>query len=393
MARSPHVIVVGSGVVGAASAYYLAAAGANVTVVDRGDLGGGTSSRCDGNVLLIDKDTGFDSVLGAKSQELLHDLQARLGPMEYRRPGSYLVLGGEDEVEPAKAWVEQHRAEGHPFAYLDRDAIHRALHDVAPDVPGGVYCASDATLNPLLYVAELLAASREMGAHLLPRTPVEEVLVGSSRVRGVRLATGEELTADAVVVAAGVWSPSLVADLGIHLPIRPRKGTLLVSARGRLFGHVKVMEFGYLMTKFGKERQASPEENAYGIALVYEPTASGNFLLGSSREFVGYDTTPDAHVVRLIARRAMRFYPEMREASIIRSYAGLRPWTPDHLPVVSRTSVEGLVLAAGHEGDGIGLAAVSGALVRDLVLDLPPVVDPTPLDVARFAKTDKEGAL
>jgi glycine/D-amino acid oxidase-like deaminating enzyme len=209
----------------------------------------------------------------------------------------------------------------------------------------------------------------------------------------VRLGDGTRLEADAVVLAAGVWTPALVRELGVRLPIRPRKGHLVVAARGHRFGSVKVMEFGYLATKFGRQRAADPEAERYGVALVYEPTMSGNFLLGSSREFVGFDTTPDMAVARAIVRRALRFYPTMRNASALRVYAGLRPWTPDHRPVIGPVdAVPGLVVAAGHEGDGVGLSAVTGALVRDVLHERGPLVDLDPLRWDRFAGVGWEEA-
>ncbi len=384
MSASVRVIVVGAGVIGAATAYYLQTAGAEVTLFDRADVGGGTSSRSDGNVLAIDKEPGYDGVLALRSQELLAQLADDLGPFEYRAPGSYLVLDSEDELDPARSWVEQERAFGLPIRFLDRRAIHAELPDLADDVPGGLYCASDATLNPLLYTRRLIGAARERGARVRPHTPVT-LKLEDGRVSGVDTLSGERCEADVTVVAAGVWTPVLTHPLSLLVPIRPRKGTLLVGARGPLHGTAKVMEFGYLMAKFGRTRSVPEEFERYGVALVYEPTASQNFLLGSSREFVGEDVTPKEPVMSLIARRALRFYPGMAHSLFIRAYAGLRPWTPDHFPLVGPVKgVPGLMLAAGHEGDGIGLAAVTGRLVADLVLHRAPVVDPGPLDPGRF---------
>lgn len=380
-----RVIVVGAGVIGAAVTRALTAAGVRVLLLDRGAIGSGTSSRCDGNVLAIDKNPGYDARMTLLSQELLHDLARDLGEIEYRRPGSYLVCDNEEEVEPARRWVDENRASGLPFTFLDHDRLHARLPDLAEDVPAGLFCASDATLNPLLYVARMVAWARERGAAVRTHTPVSRIGPENDGTPWVETEAGERLLADAVVVAAGVWTPALLAPLGFDLPIRPRKGTLLVSARGRRFGDVKVMEFGYLMSKFGQARRATAEMERYGVALVYEPTTSGNFLLGSSREFLGQDTAVAQAVVRAIAGRAVRFYPDMARATLIRAYAGLRPWTPDHLPIVSALPGHGgLFAAAGHEGDGIGLAAVTGALVADLVLGRPPRIDPGPLAIARF---------
>jgi glycine/D-amino acid oxidase-like deaminating enzyme len=380
-----RVVIVGAGVIGAACAHYLSQTGVQVTLVDRGDVGGGTSSRGDGNVLAIDKDPGFDSQMARVSQELLHILAQDIGPVEYRRPGSYLVLDNGDEIEPAKAWVAAQQEAGLPFAYLDGAAIHHHLPDLAEDVPGGLYCASDSTLNPLLYTQELARSARSRGAVMRTHQPVAALETDGGAISGVRLQSGEVIACDVAVVAAGVWTPPMLAPLGVSIPVQPRKGQILVSGKGPLFGNVKVMEFGYLMSKFGHERRAPQEALDHGVALVYEPTLSHNFLLGSSREFGTWDTTPDDTVNRIIARRALRFYPAMQGALIMRSYAGLRPWTPDHFPVVSWIdAVPGLLVAAGHEGDGIGLAAVTGRLVADLIADCEPIVDPAPLRWDRF---------
>lgn len=387
-----RVTVIGGGVIGAATAFYLTEAGASVTLVDAGAIGGGTSSRCDGNVLAIDKNPGYDGQLALRSQALLSRLSEVLGDMEYRSPGSYLVCDTKEEVGPAEDWVRQQSAVGLPFRFLERSEIHAALPDLADDIPAGLYCASDATLNPLLYVQKLCAWSAEHGARVLPYTPVAGIQVSGGRTTGVELQNGETVPADAVVVASGIWTPALLGTVGVDAPIRPRKGHLLVSAKGPRFGDIKVMEFGYLMSKFGLERRVNSDIEKYGVALVYEPTTSGNFLLGSSRQFVGEDIETDLDVVRAIAARAARFYPGMKDATIIRAYAGLRPWTPDHMPIVSTVpDVDRLYVAAGHEGDGIGLAAVTGTLVRDLVLEHDTDLDLGPLSLARFATSHNDG--
>jgi len=383
MTAHPRVVVVGAGVIGAAVTYALARAGVPATVIDRGPLGGGTSSRCDGNVLAIDKDPGYQAELALLSQDTLHEWASTLGDMEYRRPGSYLALAGEEEVEPARAWVEAQCQAGLAFRYLEREETHRVMPDLAPDVPGSVYSPTDSTLNPLMYVARLLAASRELGAVTRPYCPVVGLVSVGGRVAGVQLADGDVVAADITVVAAGVWTPALVAPLGVEVPILPRRGHLVVSAKGPRYGDVKVMEFGYLMAKFGRARVASRELERYGVALVYEPTLSGNFILGSSREFVGFDTTPDPKVLAAIVRRALRFYPAMAAATMMRGFSGLRPWTPDHLPVVGAVpTVPGLMIAAGHEGDGVGLAAVTGRLLGDVILEreLPMTMAPLAVD-------------
>src|SRR5699024_2297054 len=123
---------------------------------------------------------------------------------------------------------------------------------------------------------------------------------------------------------AGVWAPFLGKMLGLDIPIVPRKGHILVGSRQQPVMMRNVMEFGYLMNKFGMERIADERTQEHGVALVLEPTESQNFLVGSSREFVGYDSSIDINVVNTIARRALRFFPKMNDFKMIRSYTGFR---------------------------------------------------------------------
>jgi glycine/D-amino acid oxidase-like deaminating enzyme len=147
------------------------------------------------------------------------------------------------------------------------------------------------------------------------------------------------------------------------------------------------MEFGYMMAKFdshGYSRQVTPEMKKYGVALVFEPTEAQNFLIGSSRRFVGMDTSCHIDVLRAMAQRAIRFFPVMKDIKVIRSYAGLRPFTPDHLPVISETEVPGFYVAAGHEGDGIGLSLITGKLISQMICGEQTSVTTEPLKMSRF---------
>ncbi|MEC0180084.1 FAD-dependent oxidoreductase [Paenibacillus peoriae] len=382
------LVIVGGGIIGAAIAYYAAKSGLKVVLAERGEIAGGTSSRCDGNILAIDKEPGFDSRMSLVSQELVAELARELeDEFEYRAPGSILVCENEQEMQAAEQWVARQQQEGLPFRMLDQQALRKEWPHLAKDLPGGLECATDSTVNPVLMTYALARAARRMGARLLPRTPIQSVLKDEGgNVHGVETPNGV-IHADAVVLAAGVWTRSIGRSLGLSLPIMPRKGHILVSARMPSIGNRKVMEFGYLMSKFGGQRSVDEVYEKYGVALVFEPTASQNILIGSSRQFVGMDTGVDQQVIRLIARRAIRFFPALANVPLMRAYTGLRPWTPDHLPIISAVDeVPGLFIASGHEGDGISLAAVTGKLVTEMVRGEPTCIPVEPLRYDRFGE-------
>src|SRR5699024_12320440 len=118
--------------------------------------------------------------------------------------------------------------------------------------------------------------------------------------------------------------------------------------------------FGYLMNKFGRERIADEATSKYGVALVLEPTDSQNFLMGSSREFVGYNEKVDINVVETIAKRAMRFFPKMHDFNMIRAYTGFRQFTEDHLTFFSDgDTFPGYDIDAGTECDCIRLTTIT----------------------------------
>ncbi|MFT4415249.1 NAD(P)/FAD-dependent oxidoreductase [Fredinandcohnia humi] len=390
MKKHTDILIIGGGVIGSAIAYYVSKSGLQVTVVERGELVSGTSSRCDGNILAIDKEPGFDSQMSLASQRLVDEISKELDhPFEYRAPGSILVCETEEEMVAANKWVHQQKNAGLPFRMLDREDIRQESPYFADDLLGGLECATDSTVNPYLLTFSLFEGAKKQGANVFTHTEVKAILKedGYFKVdtsRGV-------IYAGKVVNAAGVWAPRIGEMVGLHIPIYPRKGHIIVASRQAPVGLRKVMEFGYLISKFGGERMVDAETEKYGVALVFEPTESQNFLIGSSRQFVGFETKVDINVVKCIARRAIRFYPKMADMLLIRTYAGLRPYTEDHLPIISEVeSIPNFYIAAGHEGDGISLAAITGKVIDELIRGVDTTIPTEPLRYDRFERVVKQ---
>ncbi|WHY92434.1 FAD-dependent oxidoreductase [Neobacillus cucumis] len=382
--KNCDVLVIGGGIIGCAIAYYASKYGRDVTILEKGEFVSGTSSRCDGNILAIDKDPGFDSQMSLLSQRLVDDLSKELEhTFEYRAPGSILVCESEEEMSAAEQWVNRQKAAGLPFRMLDREDIRQESSFFADDLLGGLECATDSTVNPYLLSFALLEAAKKQGAKAYKQTEVKEMKKENGSF--IIQTSNGVFTAKHVVNAAGVWAPYIGEMLDLSIPIQPRKGHIIVASRQQFVGRRKVMEFGYLISKFGGERKVDPITEKYGVALVFEPTESQNFLIGSSREFVGFNTKVNNEIIKCIANRAIRFYPKMADMMVIRSYAGLRPWTEDHLPIISKVKdVPNYYIAAGHEGDGISLAAVTGKLIEELINEKETSIPIEPLRYDRF---------
>src|SRR5690625_2916685 len=389
MKKNYEVAVIGGGIVGCATAYYLAESGLDCVIIEKNDIASGTSSRCDGNITIVDKDPGFDSEMSLVSQELMVELNDKLNiPFEYRAHGSILVCDNDEEMETAKEWVKTQNESGLKFNVLDQKDIREESPFFAEDIPGGLECETDSLINPYLFCYSLVEkAEADYGLRVKTEAEVKNI-VREENGFTIETANGD-VFAEKIVNAAGVWAPFIGKMLDLDIPIIPRKGHILVGSRNEPVMLRNVMEFGYLMNKFGRERIADERTTEHGVALVLEPTESQNFLIGSSRHFVGYDSSIDIQVVQTIARRALRFFPKMKDFHIIRSYTGFRPYTEDHLPIVSTVEeIPGFYIAAGHEGDGISLATVTGKLVEQLVNEKSEtIISPEPLRFDRFSKT------
>jgi len=366
MTLKADVVVIGGGIVGASCAYYLCAAGLEVHLVEQRFPASGTSRACDGLVLLWDK-RGAELELGRASAALWAELAEDLDlDFEYARTGTVLLAEDEAGVAAARQRVVAMETAGIRAHALDGHGLRALEPNLASDLAGGVFFPDDAQVDPRRATLALLSAAQEQGLTLHIHAEVLAIHRegGRGRVSEVVTRTGEIAT-ETVVCAAGAWSDEVARLVGIQVPIRPRKGHILVTAKVPGLIQHPLLEGGYAATV-----QSASED--LEVAFVAEMTASGTLLLGSSRQFVGFDRAVALPVIQAIAARAVRFLPTLAQnrVKVIRSYAGLRPWSPDHLPLIGPLeAVPGFYLAAGHEGAGIGLAPVTGRLIADWICD------------------------
>lgn len=359
MSAAVDVVVVGAGIVGAACAYFLTDAGVRVHLVERDFPAGGTSRACDGLILHWDKISNAELALAQDSAELWAQLAD--GPVqgcEYGRRGSIMVAEDGEALAAGRNKARELQAAGIRSELLDGAGLLALEPQLAADLAGGVFFPDDAQVDARRATTALVDAARSRGLTLTcgaAVTAIKRSVQGA--VTGI-VAGDTEISCGAVVCAAGVWSGEIAARVGLALPVRPRKGHILVTARVPGLIRHPLLEGGYVAAV------KSSNADVPQIALVAEMTAAGTLLLGSSREFAGFDRRVSPSVVRAVAARAIRFLPALRSVGIIRSYAGLRPWSPDHLPLIGPVkAVPGFYLATGHEGAGIGLAPVTGHLI------------------------------
>ena len=387
--KTYDVAVIGAGVIGTSCAYHLVKKGLSVALVDRNNVARGTSSHCDAVALIVDKQPGVDAAMGYASIQRFLELQNELdSDFELHQRGCLYACDTEQEMEVAAQYARDMQADGYNVNALSPKELLEHEPFLAKDLIGGLFSDIDLGLNPYKLCFAFVDTVLGKGLDLYTYTNVTGVrLDGEKRVQGVDTDKGF-IPCGKVVNACGVWSPEIGRMAGLEIPVEPRKGVILVSAPSFKFCNQKVQEFGYMISKFSNhECKRDPELEKYEVSFVIEPTDANNVLIGSSRNFAGYDISTEMEIIHVIAKRAIRFYPILKDLNCIRTYAGLRPFLADHLPLITQVDeVPGYHIATGHEGDGISMAPTTGRLISELIAGEEPYLDPTPFSFNRYKR-------
>jgi glycine/D-amino acid oxidase-like deaminating enzyme len=383
MPRSADAVVIGAGIVGAATAAALAATGRRVVVVDRSGPLGGTTAAGEGNILVSDKLPGPELTLALRSVALWREFAVLDGPdggFEFEAKGGVVAAHDAAQLAALLDLAERQRAAGVQVTALDPGGLREAEPRIAPGLAGGAFYPQDSQVQPMKAVLAFLRRARRDGARVVSGASVLALERGPDG-RAVALVTSRGRVAAPVVVnAAGPWSGEVAERLGTSVPVWPRRGRILVTEPlpAAVIRH-KVYEADYVSA-------VESDSAALQCSAVVEGTASGTVLIGSSRDAAGFSAAPDPAALAEMARRAAQLFPFLAGVRAIRSYTGFRPASPDHLPVIGADAeVPGLFHASGHEGAGIGLAPATAELITALVAGTAPPVDPAPFAPARFA--------
>jgi glycine oxidase len=359
---SADIVIVGGGVIGLTTAYYLAREGADVLLLDKGDLGQ-EASWAGAGILPPSSPakarTPFDRLRALSVSlfpQLSGDLRERTGI-----DNGYLRCGGLEFTDPAHtAAKEEWCGEG----ALCRRVTVAELPTLEPHVAtdqGDAWLLPDlAQVRNPRHLRALIAACAGM-TRMVPGCSVTALETGNQRVLGV-LTAGGVIHAGRVLVCAGAWTDPLLEPLGWRPGICPVRGQIaMLQPDGPLLRHVLMCGPRYIV-----------------------PRADGRVLVGSTEEWVGYDKQTTASAIHGLLTLAFRLAPVLRDAAVERCWAGLRPGSPDGLPFLGAVpDWQGLFIAAGHFRAGIQLSAGTGLLMKELLLGQPPSIDPTPFRLDR----------
>jgi glycine oxidase len=363
------VAIVGGGVMGCAIALRLAQRGLAVTVVERGIPGAEASSAAAGILGPQWEAEGAGPLLdlGLRSRALYAGFAAELRELSgidigFAKSGLLEVAFDEAGAQAlATRWAWQ-RGRGLRGEMLDGGQVRAIEPHLGPAVRAGLRLPDEGHVNARALARALSQAAAIAGARFLQGHYVRRVVTAGDRVTGVEL-DGETLPAKTVVIAAGSWS-SLVEGGGVPPPtVRPARGQMVaIEMRPPLFRHVIAAHGrGYLV-----------------------PRLDGTVLAGSTLEMVGYRKEVTVAGLSQILAMVRALIPDLDHAPVVETWSNFRPYTDDHLPVLGRTGVEGLVLATGHYRYGILLTPITAQLITELITSGTATIDLTPFSVARF---------
>lgn len=354
-------IVVGAGIVGAACARELARDGMRVCVLDARFAGGGTTAAGMGHLVVMD-DSAAQLALTALSVALWREIAPSLGGRaEYDACGTIWVAEDDAQREAVREKARLYADVGVATELLDGRSLAAYEPHLRGGLAGGLRVPDDAVVYPPGATRALLDGLDVRDGCTV--TAIDE--------RAVQTSAGT-MRASTIVNAAGAEAARLTPEL----PIVPRKGHLAITDRVPGFVRHQLVELGYLTS--------AHEMTSESVAFNVQPRATGQVLVGSSRELVGWDASTNRRVLRRMLARATTFMPTLGTLPVVRTWTGFRPATPDKLPLVGAwPAVPGLWIAAGHEGLGVTTASGTGRLLADLVLGRTPAIDAAPFAPAR----------
>lgn len=379
-----RVVVVGGGIVGTATAYFAARAGAQVTLLESEQVGYGASGRNPGFVWLHCRNPGFALEIARATRRLYPQLAEELPlDFEFRESGGLIYFLTEAQAAAFADFAANRHADGLDVSVIDADEVRRLVPPIRPDVLGATFCPEDAHINTPLLVRALAEGARIEGADVREGVAVTGFLRDGEDVVGVTTSDGD-VAADAVVAAAGVWTPLLLGPLGIDLPVGAER--LQVIATEPLPPLVEPVVYGPLATKqYALFRDldswhaadftaAYEDESGIEMLLLLAQRANGEILLGCPMDYPAeLDLRPTLAGLAATAAAIVEDFPGLRDAPVSRTWAGLLPYTSDTIPVID-SPLPGLTIASGHVyGNAAG--PMTGKLIAQLVLGEEPELD------------------
>jgi len=372
--HTADVLIIGGGIIGCSIAWRLAQAGMRVTVLDRGEPGAEASSAAAGMLAPVGEmvEPRAFSELCVASRSLYPRFAAEIEESSghhvgYRSDGSLLVALNQELEEELTEVHRTRTAQGFTLHPLTAAEVHAREVGLAPQVRSGLFVPGDHWVDNERLMRALLIACQRAGVRFEAGSAVHKFHTTGDHIESVAAGNGASFTAKTYVLAAGCWSGEVAGELGIRVPITPCCGQMMEFEAPRELPFVVRAGIHYLV-----------------------PRPERRLLAGTTAEYTGFEKAVTAKGLLSLLEGAMRLAPLVSEFRFLRAWAGLRPDTADHLPILGYGGIENLVFATGHFRNGILLAPVTAEMIADLILKGSTPRPMEPYRPTRFGKVETE---
>ena len=415
MDAKPDVLIIGGGVIGVCSAYYLASQGITVALIEKDEIASGCSygngglivpshavplaspdALGDGLRWMLDSESPFyikprldmdlihwliAFVSASRSRKMLQSLPvlrdllfASRGLFDelaqtagfdfgFEGNGSLLVFLSKELLEHERKELQLLERFKIPFRVMNQNEVHDLEPALLPQVIGGIFYPRDGHIDPARFVIGLAEKARSLGVQLWTKTEAVKFETSQGRINEVHTTRGI-FHPKQILLATGSWSPAVARNLNLRIPIQAAKGYSVTLENPAVTPKLPLL---------------------FGEARVVANPLGGALRIAGTLELAGMDFSFNSRRLDAIQKSPRAYLPGLEDAKVIEIWRGLRPCTPDGLPIISRSSdFENLIVAAGHAMLGMSLGPITGKLVSQLAMGEMTELDIFPLRAKRF---------
>lgn len=411
------VVIIGGGIIGTSTAYFLAEKGISVLLCEKGVIGAEQSSRNWGWCRTMGRDLR-EMPLAQASLRLWRGLSARIGAETgFRQTGTLYLCPDDKALAKREAWFERAKSYEVSSRILRGGEVNQILAGSAGQWSGGLFTPDDGVAEPHMAAPAMALAARRKGAQIMTNCAVRSVELSAGHISGVVTERGR-VACNTVVQAGGVWASLFCRSLGLRLPQLKVLASVLRTAPtdkgpgpaawGPGLSLRKRLDGGYTVSHGSVIADIVPDSFRYfseflpllkmewsGISLragrsFFDEAGHGRYWTKEApspfERMRVLDPAPSAHDLARARQNLERTFPIFKGVGTEASWGGMIDATPDILPVISKVdSVPGLILSTGYSGHGFGIGPGAGALTAQLVTGDTPIVNPEPFRFSRFS--------
>jgi len=373
MTKNFEVIIAGGGLIGGAIALELALAGLPVAVFEKGDPGRESSWAGAGILSPAPENPATIPLvpLAKASMALYPDFVARVEEISaqdvgFRGKGTLEALFSRDAARELSTHVALHHGWGLQAEAISAEDARELEPALSPELEAAVLRPDEASVDNRALTRAVLEAAQKSGAEIFAHQEVQGIWREKQRCAGLLL-KNEKVSAQWTIIAAGCFSAN-IAGVNTYAPVRPAKGQM-ISLRAE---------------------QPKIERVLWSDKIYLVPRNDGRILAGATVEYVGFDKNVTAGGLEKILAGVLELAPDLAHARVEETWAGLRPDSPDHLPILGPTDIDGLLIATGHFRSGILLTPITAQLIREWVTQQSVTIDWDRFSPLRFVEARKE---